>query len=80
MTQVNSTNELALKIDRLPNGIIAKVSERLGVSKSLVTKVKNGHRNNIKIFEAILQELEKYNKERDQRVAELQQRANKINS
>lgn len=74
MTKVNNTNELALKDQRLPKGIRAKIAKEFGVSEDYVTKVKNDRRNNLDILEAIILELEALHK----RDAEIRERAAKI--
>jgi len=72
MLKVNSVIELTQKGDKLPNGIRAKIAQDFNVSPQYVSNVKNGTRNNLKILEAIVKELEFYQK----KTAKLRSRIN----
>lgn len=74
MTKVNSTNELTQMDQKLPRGIRTKIAKKYGVSENYVTMVKNGFRNNLDILEAIINEIEAYNK----REAQIRARAENI--
>jgi len=73
-TEINTTNGLAQKYERLPSGMVTRIASKFGLSKQYVSAVKNGAINNLPVLEELIRELEEY----EAKKMELEERISKL--